>query len=354
MPTALYYPYANIRNESILKTGLMLWDKLEFISPWDGFIQESTDPALRRALEIFVQPFLPNKQIKAIVHEQVRQLVDSGLPEWFWVIPDDPDAQYQIYPRKFLEETWEVLNEAKFVKKIEPRLGNYRPRRIPHEYAMSGAVGLSLMSILADTIAGHQKKLVTDAADSYSSLQRFITRAKRGQINGLARTDAEKKMIADSGFAKLVSISMLVLNTDEIEMDTLIALREREYKNNDTLLRELRHRYYSRLESVTNQFADDVEHEDDFKTILSDFYSDMEADLVDLKRALKIDAKNALLSKEVLASFLAPPVLGIAGGLISTLGVYKALGDYREARRKTLLQHPMAWLYMTKPSRLYG
>ena len=48
MRSALYYPHTKIRSEELLKSSLLLWDKVSSIVPWQHFDEKYPDPPCRR------------------------------------------------------------------------------------------------------------------------------------------------------------------------------------------------------------------------------------------------------------------------------------------------------------------
>src|SRR5262249_25100266 len=133
-------------------------------------------------------------------------------------------------------------------------------------------------------------------------------------------------------------------------------LREREVKNNDTLLRDLRHNYFNRLDAYVKQLAQEVRHKGDQDEIARTFEQEMESDLNELKKELKFEARKTLLSKEVFGAVVATAlsvVEPISTSIISVGLLGKTLNDYRAAKRKVLKSHAMSWLYQIKPSKIY-
>jgi hypothetical protein len=77
----------------------------------------------------------------------------SGLPEAFFYRDREPRfADSQIFPGKFLDETWRALLELELAGKNRTHLG----------YRVDENCSLSLMSILADCCAGRTLRRITD------------------------------------------------------------------------------------------------------------------------------------------------------------------------------------------------
>jgi hypothetical protein len=356
MYSALYYPYAEISNESILKTGLLLWDKLEYICPWHGYSQNPRSSNIGAALELIVKPHLPSPEEKRLIHKEVEKLINSELPDWFIFIPENPELRYSIYLEKMLDETWELLLNSNFVVKHTPPHDPDESWWRRSEYVMSSSLGLTLMSIIADCCAGSQKRMITDEVDSYSALTRYITQINDGQYLGLKELRISKTPFAEPHYEKLITVSLKALNLDDIDFQQLISLREREVKQKDTLLRELRRNYFTKLDVYIKQLTEEARHEGDCEEILRTFETSAEDDLTDLKRELKLNVKKTLLSKEVLGAVVAQAfsvVEPISTSLVSVGLLGKSLTDYRANKRNVLKDHSMSWLYMSKPSKIY-
>jgi hypothetical protein len=305
------------------------------------------------ALEIISKPYIPSDEEKRLVHKEVEKLVNTELPEWFVFIPENPRPRYGIYPQKMLEDTWNLLVTSKFVERATED-SDYFDR---YDYVMSSSLGLTLMSILADCCAGSQKRTITDEVDSYAALTRYITQINDGQYVGLKDLGVSKVRMLEPEYERLITISLKVFDTSTVDLNRLTQLREREAKEkNNTLLREVRRNYFTKLDGYVKQITGEARHKGDQDEILRTFEIDVESDLVDLKRELKLQATKALLSKEVLGAVVAQAfsiVEPISTSLISVGLLGKTLSDYRADKRKALKDHAMSWLYMSKPSKIY-
>lgn len=355
MYSALYYPHAELSDESIIKTGLLLWDKLDYICPYKGYSQYNQSLDISAALELILTPHLPSNEEKILVHKEVEKLVQTKLPDWFIFIPKNPELSYRIYPQKMLDKTWQLLLNSNLVKNSK-KYDSKDHWSTGSDYIMSSSLGLTLMSILADCCAGSQKRLITDEVDSYSALTRYITQINEGEYVGLKELKAPKIPLTKPHYEKLITVSFKALNLDGIDIKKLILLREREVKENDTLLRELRRNYFTKLDGYVKQLSEDARHEGDCKEILRTFETEAEDDLLNLKRELKLNAKKTLLSKEVFGTIVTTSLSVIEPISTSIIGVGllgKTLVDYRANKRKVLEGRSMSWLYMTKPSKIF-
>lgn len=347
MYSALYYPHAGITDENIIKTGLLLWDQVEYISPYHGYRPDEQGRDLEAALEMITKPLIPSDEQKRLVHEEVKKLVNSDLPEWFVFIPHNTSLMYRIYPQKMLWETWQLLVESRFVT-TSTRQERNNTWESPEDYIMSSSLGLTLMSILADCCAGSQKRMITDEIDSYSALARYITQINDGEYVGLKNLKVAKSQILEPNFDQLITLSLKVVNTDDLDIKRLVELRRREHSQNDTLLSDLRRNYFTKLDTYVKRISEEAKHAGDEKEILRVFELEMEHDLVDLKRELRLQASKSLLTKEFLGAIVAQ-ALSVVEPVYSSLVSVGLLGktwiDYRDNRRKVLKNHAMSWLY---------
>ena len=56
--SALYYPYMRVQDEGLLKTALLLWDELHYITP-DREWPTRAKGDVAAALEVFGRPLVP-------------------------------------------------------------------------------------------------------------------------------------------------------------------------------------------------------------------------------------------------------------------------------------------------------
>ena len=319
---------------NLLKTALLLWDKIEYIVPDEYIRARSNDKNVQEALEVISFPHQPTSEEKRLAHNQIVDLVKSGLPKWFMFFPENEKLIYDIYPPKFLQETWEVIREYDVFK---PSGYDINETHRTNKY-----FGLTMMSILADCCAGTQKRTVTDEIDSYAALTRYITASHEGEYGQISE-DHER----------LATISLKVIDAEGIDFERLIDLRRQEVAKNDDFLRSLRHNYLEAIDRYVKRITQEARHDEDRREIERVFEQEMSDDFARLKKRLGYAAKDVLLSKEVAVSALA--IAGIfvepitlPSGLISVGALLKAKNKYSEARKKALGDHAMAWLYTAK------
>src|SRR5690349_10873039 len=105
MRSALYYPHTEIQSENLLKSSLLLWDRLEFIVPDPEYKPWYSNPMMERAVELFGVNRYPSARDKKLAHDHVEELATRPLPEPFFYRTSIFEP-YEIYPQKFMEETW--------------------------------------------------------------------------------------------------------------------------------------------------------------------------------------------------------------------------------------------------------
>jgi hypothetical protein len=198
------------------------------------------------------------------------------------------------------------------------------------------------MAILADSCAGTQKALTTDRAESHSALTRWITLTKGGEFKaGPYKKDAED-------YKRLVSISLRVIDSRRFELRNLISLRQREEREGGHSLRDLRHRYLTKINECTDKLATQARTQGDKAEIERAFEQEMKDDLKALQNELRAHGKKTLLSKELAVAVVASAGVVVEPVVSSVLGI-GALGklkvEYREGRNKVLRNHSMSWLY---------
>lgn len=333
MYTALYYPHINIENDNLIRNALLLWDKLEYISPSLDRMPWHKNPDYQEALSIIAEPHVPTDEEKKSAHEIILELATSDLPQWFFFNPENQDISYNIHPNKFIPETWDALEELKLVNTN------------CDTYLTAPSFGLSMMSILADCCSGTQSQLITDEVDSYSALTRYLTEINGGEYE-----------LASEGFDRIVTISIKTINLKNIEIKSLASYRKRESNSNGAQLRALRHNYLEKINEYVERLVNESKTKKDKIEIERQFEQNMRDDLNNLCEELKVEAKKVVFSKE-----MAVAVLATAGTIIepytSTIigigALYKKKVEYKASRKKTLEQHPMSWLYESKHFKIY-
>jgi hypothetical protein len=351
MLNALYYPHTDITNETILKNALLLWDAVETIVPRRGWRPHRFDgnPLLNEAVDLVVRPRVPTDAEREEAHKALLGAIESGYlfslsqatPRGF------PSREYLIYPEKFIGHTWDVLqNEG--VATWEAQIS---------DYGVPPAVGLFMMSLLADSCAGTQLQKVTDRSEAYAWLAE--QHAKVLGSSNLKGFDA--RTVAPS-LDRLVTLSLEVLDARAIPLKDLITLRRRESSRSGGDLSAMRRRYLEALQAHLKRVGSESRSLSDVQELQHRFREELKGDLHDLKAELNLADRQALFSKEIFVTLLVTagclisPLVGLAGlpssiGATGVIPLAKAWTDYRGSRRTALRKHTMSWLYLAKRSR---
>src|SRR3954447_2273836 len=106
--SAVYYPHTKIQSPALLKHSLLLWDRIEFITPDREYRPAYRNRDMQRAIEMIGSFRHPNDAEKATAHEHIMEAVTRPdlPPELF-----NAELQYAVYPEKFSDETWHMLRD---------------------------------------------------------------------------------------------------------------------------------------------------------------------------------------------------------------------------------------------------
>jgi len=203
--TALYFPHTEVRDEKLLRTALLTWDKLEYIAPHKGYKPRYQNADFEDAMSLIGHPRCPTDDDKAEVHDLVADLIKDGVPEIFQYTPAGgrQGDDYEMWPGKLAPTTWGLLAEKGM---IGHRLSNY-------DYPASQTAGLSLMSLLADVMAGTTKTRVTDRSEAYAAI---------------ANATRPLKAVTEDSSEMVVPLTFKAINLDRVPTRTLIKYREKE------------------------------------------------------------------------------------------------------------------------------
>lgn len=328
MSQALYYPTTEIHDEDILKTALLMWDKLECIVPFkdDGYWGPDE---LREAHELIVEPIVPNTKQKTKAHELILELATSPVPERYLLSKDEAgDLAYRIYPQKLFYETFEVLRETRMATLQDDR------------WYFEDAVGLTVMSILADVCAGSTKRTITDADVAHSALLRSIS----GIHQGVDCT-------GEAPEPKLVNIAIDIIDPSSLSLNTLLDFRRREGSTSEGRhIRRLRRKFSEKIDEYATKSVLMVSEGQSEEEISRQFEQDMRDDLADLKEALKMNRNDLFTSRPFVVAVGAAatsliPAVGMAANAVTAVSLLSASNKYVRGRRQAFEDHAMAWLY---------
>src|SRR5581483_6738085 len=346
MRSALYYPHTRIRNAGLIKTALLLWDRLEYIVPWDHFRPDYRERDIAEAMELIGTAHCPGPDEKREAHLRLEEFVKRRLPGQFYLNRGlrrlhswGPEEPYEMYPEKLLPESWKILHTARLAGKVPDN----------SDYPLTEYAGLTVMSILADCCAGTTRSRVTDRGDAYATVAGLL-----GNHPGMPEV---KK--ADA-YAQLVPVGLNVIDASKVDLKALIRLRTREEKESSSL-RALRHRYLESLETYLVRLANTKTTKADAKEIQRQFADDMKRDLKDLRTALGFARRDVVASNEIIATVVAGvgtaatwlagaplPLEGVTtlgGASVAVGGLIRVRNKYLKEREAILKKHPMAYLF---------
>lgn len=323
METAIYYPSIGCNNRELVKEALFLWDKLEFIVPDSGIplTSGSDDKQLNEAIELVGHRLVPSKEAKEIAHNEILDVVSLPDTSKLKFELSDSRGMHGIYPQKFMNKTWEELKSRNLYC---DGTGDFSS-----SYVLDETLGLYMMSALAVSCAGGVKRVVTDKVDAYKSLYNSLS----------DMTDPDESIDK----TPILTVPFKGINLKDISFARLLHLRKKE----DDLLRELRTNYVKNIDNRVKEI-EGIERVDLIKEVTDDFADEMERELRELKRALRINASKTILSKEFAVVVLGIAMQSIApvGGALSAGVLLKSLVDYRDKRREILKKSASSWLFM--------
>lgn len=339
MRAAVYYPHTTIRNEELLKSALLMWDRVEFISPWPGFRPSYPSRAIAEAMELVGLAHVPTDIQKREAHQHILEMIETKVPPEFVLRNRRKADHYEVYPEKLLPETWQELRRASMSGKL----------RASGDYPLMEPAGLTVMSILADCCAGATKARITDRGDAYATVSKLLT---VDDVDDLDPNGEERG---------IVPFKLQIAGLDKVSLDQLVAFRRREEVERSNDLRDLRHRYVDRISDYVARIRTVAKRPSDVDELRRQYTDDMDHDLHALRTELGMAKRDILLSKDVVApvvgvvGFLAgllgggtvpmPELFTVGGAAVAIGGGFGAANKYAVARRSILQKHPVAYLY---------
>ncbi len=339
MRSAIYYPRTQVHSVPIMKTSLLLWDKLHTIVPMPAYrTHYGADKEMAEAWAIIGSQMVPSAAQKGRAHDAIETTLRAGvLPRSLWPVAevDGPKDDYEIWPQKFSVETWDLLLTKRVTRKQLPN----------GDYPVTQEGGLLLMAKLADACAGTQFARVTDRLIAYGMI---------GTGDGRPGVESE-----------VVPITLDLIDAASIPIENLIELRRREVserRGHDYT--RMRHNYADMVKTqaaLLGTALDQGERDE----MNRQFRDTLKVELKDLQDALRFNILDHVLKPVVTAtivtagSFLAgaaAPIAiaaGIGSGIGGSLPEYaKAASDFlsggfsfNRKQRETMAKNPMAYLY---------
>jgi hypothetical protein len=83
MRSAIYYPHTEI-SEELLKTALLLWDRVLYIAPGRNYRSWYNDKLMIEAVELVGESHVPNAAEKKTAHSYLEDFVSRPLPPPFY------------------------------------------------------------------------------------------------------------------------------------------------------------------------------------------------------------------------------------------------------------------------------
>lgn len=367
MRAAVYYPHISIEDERLVKTALLLWDFVECIVPGDqGYVRNPTMRTLRPALSLIARERSPTTEEQLQAHGRIVDLVRRHRDHFQAFIRGLArgglggfEEPHLVYPRKFLYDTWEFLEGEELVQWRDQSGG----------YDTIPALAVSMMSILADCMAGNEMVTITDRSAAYGALTGFLSAEAGmppGAMMGAAEVHAIRGVPQDDSeaYLRLAAVSLKLVDTDGLEMDTLLRMRERE-AGGDIGIARMRQTYVSALESYIQRIRA-ARNANDVREVDRQYEMDMKESLRQLQAELKTTRLQSLTSSNVcavlpiagsaLAAFVDPTAGSASLSLTipAALGLYNQRAQYREQRQQALERQPMSWLHIAARDRHRG
>jgi hypothetical protein len=351
MFSALYYPHtslstSDLAGERILKRALLMWDHLEFMVPTPHFKPWYGDPLVAEAIELIGKNHYPSDEEKTEAHNQIEEFVTRpNLPEAFYYRGFD---DYEVYPQKFLPDTWELLEES----------GHAGPLLEDLDRPLSNPFGHAIMAILADCCAGSTRSRVTDRAPAYASLAGLLA---DNSENSLRDRLVDMDLRTLQGEESFISLRLSLPDIDSLSLDQLLAFRKREESEKGHDFRKLRHNYVARIEQRIKEVTTNAQlTKSDIEELERQFFQESMDDLAGLKEELGFEFKDiakdvvvtVLAGAGTLAASLFPDAAPILTDVVKATGAPLMIGGavsagnkFFKARAETLRRHPMALLY---------
>ena len=221
-------------------------------------------------------------------------------------------------------------------------------RLVDGDWYFEDAVGLTVMSILADVCAGSTKRTITNADVAHSALLRSIS----GLHDGLdSPTDAPEP--------KLVNIAVDIIDPNSLSLSTLVDFRRRETASSEGRhIKRLRRNFSEKIDEYATRSIVMISEGQSEQEISEQFERDMRDDLSDLKEALRMNRNDFFVSTPFILAVGAAatsliPAVGIAAKTATAVSLLGTSKKYLRGRRQAFENHAMAWLYKAsqpKPS----
>lgn len=340
MRRAVYYPHTQIRNEKFLKTALLLWDEVQFLSPSDQFSFEGANATEIEALEILCRPHVPTESEKTLVHRKIVDLLANPLPEWLSTkaIPKSISSGrkikefsgYSLYTEKLDQRTWNILEAANLLELNGP----------DNNHIVKPLLGFHIMSLLADACAGTKKEKITDRTDAYEFMWKISSIMQSKNSNA---TEYGAESLAKSD---LVHMAIQTIKTEGIPLENFILMRKREAQSSGHHYQNFRKNFAEKIQQ-NSTLALLAKTEGERREISEDFKKEMKNDLAILQEELGYVFRGSAFSKEIIALVSLNETIPGTGPILGAVaGIIQATDKYTKAYTDTLSKHPISYLHL--------
>lgn len=349
MTNAVYYPSTDVTSPLVLKNALLLWDTLEAIvprTPWAP--RRVEDPLLNEAVDLVVRHRVPGTEEQLEVDTVLKGMASEGCLSDLIDAEDRRFGHYTIVlGGKFGTSTWELLEhmaKPDWSQSIEA-------------YHVPAALGLLMMSLLADACAPVGTPRVTDRVDAYTWLGR-----QRARVLGRPHTKGLEPHLITTNCERLLTLSIEALDARSISLKSLVELRKRELASGGDDYRVMRRNYQKHLRQYLERLGS-IKKATDVRDVERQFKEDIRDDVKDLRRELRLAGTKALFTKELVggvalavgAPFVSTPWLAALAKTIGILGTIPLAGraiELNGARATAFRKHTSSWLYLSQENTL--
>lgn len=336
MRSAIYYPHTEIRTVGMMRSSLLLWDRLNVIFPRPDYRTSYDDPHMAEAWELIGGKIVPNENDKWEAHCRIEDMLKSGLPlELNYYDGMPPEKVMELWPDKLSQMTWSLLQNNNATGK---QLAN-------GDYAFDEQAGTLVMSKLADACAGDVFARVTDKMLAFGML------------------GDERRASPDT---LVVPLTLGMVDFSSIPLERLIDFRRREEKERrGSDYTSMRHAYADKIQAHAEALKA-AGNDAQLSALNDQFRDEMQKSLKDLKEALGDNRMTLLLKPVVVATVVgvgmtvaagtggAAAALAAGGAAIGTAlpdiakyiaGMFDAGLGFSKKQREAMAKSPMAYMY---------
>ena len=337
MQNALYFPHIHVRTERLMKSALLLWDQVEFITPYENYsisyhelgYNAEDRKELEHAHRLIQVEHVPSDKEKDVAHERILALATTpNLPEWF-LRNEGQGSGFVIHFEKLFHRTWQDLE----------RLGIAAIDRYDGDGILPRPFGRATMTILAQCCAGNDTQLVTDSAVATEDVRQTIEieERKRNEL----QFEAEEKYFSSIGALNIVDV-------DKFTLSQMIAFRERELREKAPYQRVFRQNYWAKLDQAAQQYAA-AKNDAERKRVRKKFQADLAGEFEFLKEELGLNTAEALFSVDTAALVTLGAMTGVPGVIAAAVaGARGLLSKFTnwQSKRNAAMQKRAAASYM--------